>query len=189
MAMTAPVVMEKEPEKIAMTAPVMMENDGEGGMKKMMFMLPAEYDDMAKIPKPTNPAVHIEEIPSEVGAVHRYNGRFTDELNREKAKELGDQLMQDGVAGITEEYVDEHFQFWGYNPPFTLPYFRRNEVWVKLNDDQLNYLTEKYPAMAGEGRLVGGSPPALKGRNMFTVGVCGLAAVACAVVFFKKGTQ
>eukprot|EP01083_Nonionella_stella_P168748 570641_1 len=125
MAMTAPVVMEQdgkpEPETIAMTAPVVMENSADGKMKKMMFMLPEEYNDMSKIPKPMNPDVHIEEIPPEFGVVHRYSGKMDTEINRSMAKELGAQLMEDGVEGITEEFAMEHFQFWGYNPPFTIP--------------------------------------------------------------------
>jgi len=197
-AMTAPVIMEqdaKKPETIAMTAPVVMENtSGEDGSntKKMMFMLPAEYDSVSKIPKPSNPLVHIEEIPSEVGVVHRYNGKYTDTTNREVAKELGEQLMSDGIGGITEEYVLDNFQFWGYNPPFTLPYFRRNEVWLKLNDDQVSYLKENYPSSSNrEGRLVGGSSSnSMKGRSMFTLGLCGLVVGAYAVGFiFRSRSQ
>lgn len=196
-SMTAPVVMEKqqqqqrggEPESIAMTAPVVMENDDGGAKKKMMFMLPAEYDDMSKIPKPSNPAVRIEEIPSEVGAVHRYNGSYNDERNREVARELADRLARDSEGSIAEEFVMENFQFWGYNPPFTLPHFRRNEVWVKLNDDQVNFLREKYPSSTGEGRLVGGSSSSMKGKTTFTLGVCGLAVGALAVGFLFRSSR
>jgi hypothetical protein len=143
MAMTAPVVMEQKPTAIAMTAPVVMENDSGGAMKKMMFILSEEYDDIAKIPKPTNPNVSINEIPPEMGVVHRYNGRYNDKINREKAKEMGMQLIADGVPGMTEEHILENFQFWGYNPPYTIPRFRRNEVWLKLSDEQVKHLTEK----------------------------------------------
>jgi hypothetical protein len=184
-AMTAPVVMEQEPTAIAMTAPVVMEN--QSGMKKMMFMLPAEYDNMSKIPKPTNPNVHIEELPSEVGAVHRYNGNFNDKINREKAKEMGIQLMADGVLGITEEYVLSNFQFWGYNPPFTIPYFKRNEVWLKLNSEQVNFLTQKYP-LSVEGRSVGGgsSLSNMKGSTLFTLGLCGMGILIIGYIFRPK---
>jgi len=196
-AMTAPVIMEQEdakkPETIAMTAPVVMENtntpgeDGNATTKKMMFMLPAEYDSMSKIPKPSNPLVHIEEIPSEVGVVHRYNGKYTDTTNRAVAKELGEQLVHDGVVGITEESVLDNFQFWGYNPPFTLPYYRRNEIWLKLNVDQVSYLKEKYPS---SNRLVGGSTSSMNGRSMFTLGVCGLVVGAYAIGFiFRSRSQ
>jgi hypothetical protein len=185
-AMTAPVVMEREdaasaggaPESIAMTAPVAMESEGDG-KKKMMFMLPEEYDDMSKIPKPTNPRVHIEEIPSEIGAVHRYNGKFSDEISLRIAKDLGAQLASDGVKGITEEYAAEHFQSWGYNPPFTIPYFRRNEVWLKLNDDQVKYLKDTYPQ--AEGGLPGGSSSTMRGRTKFVLGAGGVLLGAYAV--------
>ena len=147
MAMTAPVVMEggagNSGTKIAMTAPVATENTGDG-MKTMKFMLPAEYDDLSKIPKPTNPAVHIEAIPPQVGAVHRYNGNMREDHNREMAVELAEQLIADGVEGITVDYVLENFSFFGYNPPFCLPYFRRNEVWVELTESQVDHLLNKF---------------------------------------------
>lgn len=184
-AMTAPVVMEQDPTAIAMTAPVVMEN--QSGMKKMMFMLPAEYDNMSKIPKPTNPNVHIEELPSEIGAVHRYNGNFNDKINREKAKEMGIQLLADGVSGITEEYVLSNFQFWGYNPPFTIPYFKRNEVWLKLNIEQVNILTQKYP-LSVEAMSVGGSSSLsnMKGSTLFTLGLCGMGIFIIGYIFRPK---
>jgi hypothetical protein len=151
-AMTAPVVMEnsnntKEGVQIAMTAPVVMGRSGAtagDNNKKMMFMLPEEYDTMDKIPKPTNPLVHIEEIPSNSGVVHVYNGRWGEAGNARIAKNLADQLIEDGVPGMTEEYVMQNWQFWGYNPPFTIPYFRRNEVWVQLKDEQSDYLVKKF---------------------------------------------
>jgi hypothetical protein len=78
-----------------------------------------------------------------MGVVHRYTGRYNDKINREKAKEMGMQLIADGVPGMTEEHILENFQFWGYNPPYTIPRFRRNEVWLKLSDEQVKHLTEK----------------------------------------------
>ena len=97
-AMTAPVVMEQGtqskqaggPTSIAMTAPVIIESNVTAqGMKKMMFMLPDEYDDIAKIPKPTNPAVHIEMIPSEFGAVRRYNGDYNAMISFQDGARIG----------------------------------------------------------------------------------------------------
>lgn len=145
LSMTAPVIMKKdivEPQSISMTAPVVM--DGSGASKRMMFMLPQEYDAMDKVPKPTNPNVHIAQVPSEIGVVHRYNGSMDDSINRQKARGLADQLLLDGLPGINENHVLDHFQFWGYNPPFTLPYFRRNEIWLKLNANQVAYLQNNF---------------------------------------------
>jgi hypothetical protein len=142
-SMTAPVVIQDSGTQISMTAPVVTENTG-NGEKVMKFVLPAKYDDMSKIPKPTNPMVHIEEIPPQVGAVHRFSGSMSEATNREMAAKLAQQLMADGVDGISEDYVLDHFQYWGYNPPFTIPMFRRNEVWVELTGNQVDHLLNKF---------------------------------------------
>ena len=181
--MTAPVVMEKEPESIAMTAPVVMENSKEDGdgTKKMMFMLPAEYDDMSKIPKPTNPNVHIEHISSEVGVVHRYNGNFNEKINSQKAMELYTQLITDGVESLTEESVMDKYQFWGYNPPFTIPYFKRNEVWLKVDDNQVSYLQEKFPP-----GVSGGITSGMTSKVMFGFQISGLVIGVFAIGILMK---
>lgn len=137
-SMTAPVVKESKPTAIAMTAPVVKSED-ESGEKTMEFMLPAEFDSLEKIPRPTNPRVHIREIPPAYGAVHRYSGSMGEEKSREMATDLALQLSNDGVDMDASDAL-ENYQFWGYNPPFTLPMFRRNEVWIELSEDQVDHL-------------------------------------------------
>lgn len=159
MAMTAPVVIQDNNgnadvkvvgTKMAMTAPVVISDgkrkgtDDENRRKIMKFMLPAEYDERSKIPEPTNSQVNIVRIPPSVGAVHQFNGRIDESNNRHLAKRLAGMLMKDGVAGITEEYAVDNFEYWGYNPPFTLPWFRRNEVWVELSQEQVDGLMDKF---------------------------------------------
>jgi hypothetical protein len=130
-AMTAPVI--KKPTSIAMTAPVIKNSQS----PTMDFVLPAEYDSMEKIPKPTNPAVTIHAIPPQVGAVHRYSGSMKDETARQNAQKLGRQLQKDGIQQMTEDYAVENYEYWGFNPPFTLPMYRRNEVWISLDEEQV----------------------------------------------------
>eukprot|EP00978_Attheya_sp_CCMP212_P032055 scaffold123458_cov45-Attheya_sp.AAC.4 len=121
-AMTAPVVMEQSNNDngsdggtaISMTAPVVRaQTDKDTGKMKMQFMLPAKYDDMSKIPKPTNTNIHIKELPPAVGAVHVYSGSFNPKKSRKIADQLTDQLQHDGVA-ITKETAMDNYQFWGY---------------------------------------------------------------------------
>jgi hypothetical protein len=146
-AMTAPVTISSKtsttdsckPTAIAMTAPVIMSNK-EGKTKTMDFILPAEFDSIEKIPKPTNPAITIHAIPPQVGVVHQYPGSMQDDECREKAASLAKQLQKDGMQGLTEEQALEQYEYWGYNPPFTLPKFRRNEVWIPLSEDQVGAL-------------------------------------------------
>lgn len=143
-AMTAPVVMERGGgTAIAMTAPVVMSSGDKSEGEMMQFMLPVEYDSMDKVPKPTNSAVRIKELPPSVGVAHRYAGSLsTPEETRKIAMELVKQVQQDGVSGLKEDDALANYQFWGYNPPFTLPMFRRNEVWIPLTKEQADELVQ-----------------------------------------------
>jgi len=141
-AMTAPVVTEnRKGAAIAMTAPVI--TDTVGDVKKMAFILPAEYDSMDKIPKPTNPKVKIAEIPAATGAVHTFSGSCNDQTGKDKAQDLIDQLKTDGVE-IDDKAAMDKFELWQFNPPFTIPMLRKNEVWIDLTEGQVKDLLNKY---------------------------------------------
>ena len=142
-AMTAPVITSSKGDKIAMTAPVVTSSDNGDEMKTMQFILPEEYDDISKIPKPTNPKVVIKEVPPATGAVHRFNGSVNNALEKKKASELAHQLIEDGVD-TTEEEVLQNFDMWQFHPPFTLGPMRRNEVWVPLSEAQVDELLKKF---------------------------------------------
>lgn len=88
-------------------------------------MLPEEYDGVSKVPRPTDPRVRIKEIQPEIGVVHRFNGSYNDEIGRRVATNLAALLMSDRVPGVTAGYAADNFQFWAYNSPFAIPYFRR----------------------------------------------------------------
>lgn len=145
-SMTAPVVIERKEAigggtPISMTAPVVKSN--EGGVKKMQFILPTKFDEVSKAPKPTNPGVQVKKLPASVGVVHRFNGNFSEERSRTMAMGLAKQLREDGLD-MSDEDVLGKFQFWGYNPPFTIPYFRRNEVWVPMSQQQVSRLVNSH---------------------------------------------
>lgn len=141
-SMTAPVVMQSKATAIAMTAPVIQTED-QAGQKTMQFILPEKYDSLEKIPKPSNSAVVIKVIPPQTGAVHRFSGTHNDSSNRKIASEFATQLQNDGVD-VTVDYVLENYQFWGYNPPFTIPMLRRNEIWVELSTGQVETLLKGF---------------------------------------------
>uniref|UniRef100_A0A7S2N3Y2 Uncharacterized protein n=1 Tax=Helicotheca tamesis TaxID=374047 RepID=A0A7S2N3Y2_9STRA len=127
-----------------MTAPVVTEKTKEGSDDEVMqFILPAEYDSMSKIPKPTNPDVRITEIPPSVGAVYQTNGKVDPKKGDALAVTLVGQLHEDGLVEEDEKAVDEH-QLWRYDPPFTIPYFRRNEVWVELDPNLVETYLKKH---------------------------------------------
>lgn len=125
-AMTAPVTM--EPQKIAMTAPVTMESSGEAGGRQVWrvhFVMPSEYS-MQTLPKPKNSEVRIREIPSKHFAVYRYSGFNGEEKISLNTKDLITWINQQGLqmAGTP--------QLARYNPPWTLPPFRRNEILIEV---------------------------------------------------------
>ena len=117
-------------------------------------------------------------ILSEFGAVHRNNGDYNAKINSKMAQELGEQLLSDGLVDVTQDYVKEHFQFWGYNPPFTIPYFGRNEVWIKLNKDQVHFLKETFPSQTLPS---GTKTMKMTKTTMISLGLRGLALGAYAV--------
>lgn len=164
--MTAPVMKQQNSGTlIAMTAPVIKGSSSVGTNdmkeKSMMFVLPEEYKSIESIPQPTNPAVHIVTIPPSVGAVYSYSGSMSDETAQTNALKLGTQLQLDlddannntppanttdddeDSVFFTKEYVLNHYQYWGYNPPFTLPMFRRNEIWIELTTNQVDKIVNK----------------------------------------------
>ncbi len=122
-AMTAPVVTEAAGEEIAMTAPVVTE-EAAGGWA-VAFVLP-EGMTAASAPAPTDPKVEIAEIPAREVAVVRFSGFFSAENIAEARADLAGWLERTGRAHAGD------WQAAGYNPPWTLPWLRRNEVWVTL---------------------------------------------------------
>lgn len=127
-------------EKISMTAPVVMTPGSEDECGEMMFILPEEYDDMSKIPVPTDADVTLEELDPVTGAAYFYSWWDTPERRAEKLDDLLTQLEVDGVPrSEIDEYKCEAFV---YDAPLTLPWTRRNEIWCPLTEEQVTALTE-----------------------------------------------
>lgn len=123
-AMTAPVAQTPSSEKIAMTAPVQQGESAEGW--RVAFMLPAVYT-LETAPVPTDERVQIKAMPGRLMAVLRYSGRWTESNFSNKKEEL-----RKAIDGESIERMGE-FQSALYNPPYTPPFFRRNEVMVEVS--------------------------------------------------------
>ena len=120
-SMTAPVTMEPKSEKISMTAPVSMEQTG--GQWRVHFVMPAQYT-LETLPKPNNPVVTLREVPASNYAVIRFSGFAGEDKVANKAAELMKWLDGKGITPVGKPELAR------YNPPWTLPFFRRNEVMV-----------------------------------------------------------
>ena len=107
-------------KKIAMTTPVFMG----GGESTMAFVMPA---DLGKVPQPTDGSVIIRELPAGRFAVLRFSGarssqQETEHLDRLKAW-VADQHLKVSTAPV-----------YGYfDPPWTPPLLRRNEVMLRVD--------------------------------------------------------
>lgn len=126
-AMTAPVVAEQgrrsNGEKIAMTAPVTASGDGKDWAYR--FVLPRTYR-MDTAPRPLNPDVKLLEVPARRVAAVRFSGRSTESARQRNSKALTQWLSNAGIQTTSEP------RWAGYNPPWTLPPFRRNEVLIDV---------------------------------------------------------
>ena len=126
-AMTAPVqmTMDDSGQKIDMTAPVQQIESEE--FLQVAFMLPSKFD-MNNAPIPTDERVTIKQIPARIMAVIRYSGRWT-EKNRSKFEfRLRENLKLHEITAISDAETA------AYNPPFTPPFMRRNEIMLEVGN-------------------------------------------------------
>jgi hypothetical protein len=125
-AMTAPVVQRptSESEKIQMTAPVIQSPSKEGWV--MSFMMPSAYK-MEDLPTPKDKRVSFETVPARYIAALRYTWFGSKSRNERKANEL-----QEWLAGLNGYEPISSPMYAGYDPPWTLPFLRRNEMMVEI---------------------------------------------------------
>ena len=140
-AMTAPVTLEPvaaAPQKIAMTAPVAIEplasaapgapiTPSMQGAKRwrLHFVMPSQYT-LSSLPKPNNAQVQLRQVPAKTWAVLSYSGFNTESKVQQKTDEL--------MAGLQAQQIQSlgSPQLARYNPPWTLPMFRRNEIMIEI---------------------------------------------------------
>jgi hypothetical protein len=121
-AMTAPV--QTETQRIAMTAPVQTETNASGTLS-MRFFLPHSVA-AAGAPAPTDPRLHLVDVPAETVAVLRYSGVDNAGARAEKKAELLEVLAKSPWKPVGEVFT------LNYDPPFTIPFLRRNEAAVDV---------------------------------------------------------
>jgi len=120
--MTAAVT-QQDSEKIAMTAPVTQQ--GDGNTWRVRFIMPSSYT-METLPKPNNPAVELKQIGAKRYAVIRFSGMAGEDSLKRYTEELNAFI---GAKKLTPLSAPTYAFF---NPPWTLPFLRRNEVMVEI---------------------------------------------------------
>jgi hypothetical protein len=127
-AMTTPVAVEEQlpkSAKIAMTAPVNIESNS--GIWTVSFVMPSEYT-MESLPKPLNSKVQLRQIPAVKRAVITFSGFYNESKVAERTLELEDWMRTKNLQAVGSP------KFARYNPPWTLPFMRRNEIMIDVRD-------------------------------------------------------
>ncbi len=122
-SMTAPVLntAAEDGTEISMTAPVLQTATPD---RDMIFVLPKAFTrDTA--PVPSNPNVSLGTIAPRRVAVVRYSGSLDKQAPAQQAR-LRDWLAAKGLKPAGPAEVA------GYDPPWTLPAYRRNEVLIPI---------------------------------------------------------
>ena len=116
---------------IKMTAPVAQTGGGRfgggpavGAAQTMQFVLPAQL--AANPPAPTDARVRVVKVPGRTLAVIRFSGSFGRRNLDIHLQELREVLARSGRKAEGAPI------FLGYDPPFTLPFLRRNEVALQI---------------------------------------------------------
>ena len=112
-------------QEIAMTAPVQQTMSGPA---EMAFMMPSELA-LHDLPAPNDQRVAFRQAPAYTGAVIRFSGWANAEKADEHWQKLREFLIKGGIEIVGEPTLNQ------YDPPWTLPFLRRNEIIVPVNRD------------------------------------------------------
>jgi hypothetical protein len=106
-------------ERIGMTAPVVT------NMDKMSFIMPKRFN-LESLPKPLSAQIKIDLVQKAKVAAIRFSGFSSPKKSDEEAEKLLMVLKSNGIEIEGEPFLMR------YNPPWTLPFLRRNEVAIKV---------------------------------------------------------
>jgi hypothetical protein len=130
-AMTAPVTVEPQSSVIAMTAPVSMEPQSadlrldSAQRWRVHFVMPSIYT-LENIPKPRNDAVRLRQIPSKYFVVYKYSWLNSHARVQQKTQAVLEWAQQRSLQVLGTPQLAR------YDPPWTPPMFRRNEIMVEI---------------------------------------------------------
>ena len=114
----------KTQHKIAMTAPVIEESNEHGW--KIKFVMPSSYS-IETLPNPNNNAVKLIPTESKHFVVIRFSGMITEKNLQKHLQKLITFVKAKNLKSISEPI----YAF--FNPPWTLPLLRRNEIMIEIN--------------------------------------------------------
>jgi SOUL heme-binding protein len=113
--------------RIAMTAPVAQKPEPTGEWT-IRFYLPAKWT-MTALPEPDDRRVRLVQLPAETFAVLRFTGDRSPAAIAAHVDQLRETLWAYGFESVGTATA------WFYDPPWTLPFRRRNEVAIPIGEE------------------------------------------------------
>lgn len=113
----------KASEKISMTSPVLSEIEGDA--VKTAFVMPRSHE-FEDLPEPKDDAVKIRQVPEGTYGAIRFAGSWKQEKFLNMGGHLRLWLESKGYEIVSNAIVAR------YNPPFTPPFLRRNEILYRV---------------------------------------------------------
>ena len=107
-----------------MTAPVQSTMPTESDAE-MAFVFPSEFA-LADLPNPNDARVDFREEPAYLAAVIRFSGWINYKKAEKQWQLLRSFLAEQGIQPLGEPTLNQ------YNPPWTLPFMRRNEIIIAV---------------------------------------------------------
>jgi hypothetical protein len=89
------------------------------------FVMPPGIS-LGDLPQPDDSRILVVEVPARRVAVLRYHGGYNAKTVARHAAELREQVAAAGLTTLGEP------MFAGFDPPTTLPFLRRSEIWIEL---------------------------------------------------------
>jgi hypothetical protein len=119
---TAPEI-RASPEKISMTTPVLQVPEQNENV--VAFVMPSKYT-LETLPVPNDSRIRARQVPKHLEAVHQFSGYARTGSVKRQTRAFSKRLQADGIESKSSFMLSQ------YDPPWTPPFMRRNELSMKL---------------------------------------------------------
>lgn len=123
MDMTTPVLQEQQSEKMDMTVPVYQQQSDSSWT--MTFVLPSKYT-LETVPQPLDENVNVTVLEQVKVATLQFSGSMNEKNILTHTQLLQAWVNKNGLQAVAKPYSA------AYDPPWTLPILRRNEIHIPI---------------------------------------------------------
>lgn len=117
-----------------LTAPlhseVLPDQDSPEPLKRTAMFMPAKFQSLDELPKPSSDDIQLSAMPPACYAVIKFAGGINSFRLGDNERRLRVALAKDGVRIDAQ---DSQSKLWRYNPPWSLPFLRTNELAYKVD--------------------------------------------------------